>query len=176
MDVFVQSGGVYFVSSIALCLSSKLLFDQRISVKKACDDKLPYRAVQVDSTNKDGHVQFKSDRMDPEMALQRAQEFYALQNQRRSLRFFSQDDFPLEILLQCIATAGTAPSGAHQQPWHFCIVKSSEIKQSIREIVEKEEQINYDKRMKKTWVKDVEPLVSNTELYNEGGHLLMSCL
>ena len=50
--------------------------------------------------------------------------------------------------------------GAHCQPWTFVIVKSNEVKQKIRELVEKEEQINYDRRMKREWVSDVDNLVS----------------
>ena len=144
MQFPIGSGGVYFISSIvASYLTCKLKLRSPDSVNIEKD--LPYEAYQIESTSTpQGHVKFHSNRMDRESALARARNFYLLQNQRRSLRFFSKDDVPIELLLQCIATAGTAPSGAHQQPWHFSIVKSDVIKHQIREIVEKEEQVRLE--------------------------------
>ncbi|CAM9113402.1 unnamed protein product, partial [Ectocarpus fasciculatus] len=108
------------------------------------------------------------ERLDEDTALHRAKAFLQLQNQRRSLRFYSPDPYPIELLMTCIATAGTAPSGAHQQPWHFSIVKNMKLKRQIREIVEKEEQLNYDKRMKKTWVQDLDPIFKESALHKDG--------
>lgn len=56
---------------------------------------------------------------------------------------------------------GTAPSGAHTEPWTFVVVTDSDIKAKIREIVENEEEINYKKRMSKKWVTDLQPLKTN---------------
>lgn len=54
--------------------------------------------------------------------------------------------------------AGTSPSGAHTEPWTFALVSSPEVKQAIREIVEREEAVNYAKRMGRKWTTDLSPL------------------
>ena len=77
---------------------------------------------------------------------------------RRSVRHFSSDEVPLESVQNCIAAAGTAPSGAHKQPWTFCLVTDPDIRKKIRIAAEKEEYINYNGRMSQEWVKDLEPL------------------
>ena len=63
----------------------------------------------------------------------------------------------------------SAPSGAHQQPWHFSVVKDPAKKQAIREIVEREEQINYDKRMKQSWKNDLVPIFKGSNLHADVG-------
>ena len=126
-------------------------------------DLLPYIAEQVEPEDKDAsQADFNCERIEESVALHRAKAFQQLQNQRRSLRYFSQDPFPEELLLACIATAGTAPSGAHQQPWHFSIVQNANLKQQIRDVVEQEEQINYDKRMKQSWLADLNPIFKDS--------------
>ncbi|KAH8342418.1 hypothetical protein KR059_006290, partial [Drosophila kikkawai] len=88
--------------------------------------------------------------------------FYNLLRGRRSIRSFSSQQKPdLSIIEDCIWAAGTAPSGAHTEPWTFCVVESQELKQSIREIVEQEELINYSQRMHPQWVTDLRPLQTN---------------
>jgi nitroreductase len=87
----------------------------------------------------------------------RSQSYYELMNRRRSVREFSPASFPLEILENCIRTASTAPSGAHKQPWTFCVISSPEIKKQIREAAEKEEYENYTKRMSEEWLEDLKP-------------------
>jgi hypothetical protein len=131
-------------------------------------DLLPYIAEQIEPENDAPQAEFHCQRVEEAAAMHRANAFLKLQNQRRSLRFFSKDSFPEELLLTCIATAGTAPSGAHQQPWHFSVVKSPDLKSQIRAVVEKEEQQNYDKRMKKTWVEDLEPIFKDSALHKDG--------
>ncbi|KAG0714938.1 Iodotyrosine deiodinase 1 [Chionoecetes opilio] len=101
------------------------------------------------------HVPFEHTRMTVEESQRRAEEFYHLMNQRRSLRFFSHDPVPRRLVETLVRTAGTAPSGAHTEPWSFVAVSDAEIKEQIRAIVEDEEEINYTKRMGKQWVKDL---------------------
>ena len=96
--------------------------------------------------------------MDEEEMLARVREFYADMNRRRSVREFSDRDVPREIIEQAVLTAGTAPSGAHKQPWTFALVGDPEIKQKVREAAEVEEHENYQRRMPETWLKDLEPL------------------
>jgi iodotyrosine deiodinase len=107
----------------------------------------------------DGHVALVHRRMSNSVIEKRSAAFATLLNQRRSLRFFSRDPVPESVILNCIRAAGTAPSGAHCQPWRFCVVKSEDLKSKIRQAVEREEQSNYDSRMRKSWVADVEYLV-----------------
>ncbi|GAA4821169.1 nitroreductase family protein [Algivirga pacifica] len=89
---------------------------------------------------------------------QRALEHYTLMDQRRSVREFSDQPVPKEVIENLIMTASTAPSGAHKQPWTFCAISSAEIKRQIREMAEKEEYESYHGRMSDRWLKDLEPL------------------
>ena len=62
----------------------------------------------------------------------RAAEMCANLRRRRTVRHFSDHPVPLEIVQDCLAAAGTAPSGANMQPWHFVVVSDSEVKRQIR--------------------------------------------
>ncbi|XP_033149479.1 iodotyrosine deiodinase 1 isoform X3 [Drosophila busckii] len=88
-----------------------------------------------------------------------ARRFYELVNGRRSVRAFNASSKPpMHVLEDCIRAAGTAPSGAHTEPWTFCVVQDLIIKQQVREIVEYEEHINYSSRMHAQWITDLRPL------------------
>jgi nitroreductase len=89
---------------------------------------------------------------------QRAEAFYDLLNHRRTVREFSDQPIPEGVLEHCLLAAGTAPSGAHKQPWRFVVVRDPAIKKAIREAAEKEEHDNYDWRMSEAWKRDLEPL------------------
>ncbi|KAK7071901.1 hypothetical protein SK128_006369 [Halocaridina rubra] len=104
------------------------------------------------------HVPYPHIKLAPEESLRRSNEFYELMNKRRSVRFFSSDPVPREVIDNLIRTAGTAPSGAHTEPWTFVAVGDQEIKKEIRAIVEAEEEINYSKRMGSQWVNDLKGL------------------
>lgn len=80
---------------------------------------------------------------------------------RRSVRDFSDKPVPKEVIENIIRTASTAPSGAHKQPWTFCMVSSQEIKSKIREAAEIEEKENYNGRMSERWLKDLAHLGTN---------------
>lgn len=95
--------------------------------------------------------------------VQHLEQFYQLMRQRRSLRFFSDRQVPKSTIETLILSAGTAPSGAHKQPWTFCAISSPSMKQSIREAAEKEEYENYHGRMSDSWLKDLEPFGTNWE-------------
>lgn len=92
-----------------------------------------------------------------EAQLQKSRSFYEQMNNRRSVRHFDTKEVPKEVIQNIILTAGTAPSGAHKQPWTFCAVSNIELKVAIREAAEKEEYLNYTKRMSEQWLKDLEP-------------------
>ena len=90
--------------------------------------------------------------------LKRSQAFYEEIKRRRSIRDFSDKPVPKEIIENCIKAAGTAPSGANLQPWHFVVISDPEIKKKIRIAAEEEEREFYSKRAPKEWLDVLEPL------------------
>lgn len=81
---------------------------------------------------------------------------------RRTIRDFSDKLVPKELIEKCIQAAGTAPSGANHQPWHFVAISSPEIKRRIREAAEQEEREFYQRRASKEWLEALEPLGTDT--------------
>ena len=84
-----------------------------------------------------------------------ANQFFQRLSSRRSVRDFSTDDFPIDIIKNCIKSASTAPSGANKQPWHFVVVKDPIIKRKIRKAAEIEEKEFYGRRAPKEWLDDL---------------------
>ncbi|XP_027896091.1 iodotyrosine deiodinase [Xiphophorus couchianus] len=107
------------------------------------------------------HVPYSPQRYSEETMLQRSKDFYSLMNQRRSVRFISPEPVPQEVIDRVILTAGTAPSGAHTEPWTFVVVSDLDTKHKIRLIVEEEEEVNYRQRMGDKWVHDLARLRTN---------------
>ncbi|MFY0644192.1 MAG: nitroreductase family protein [Bacteroidia bacterium] len=105
-------------------------------------------------------VDFNSDQL-----LERATAFNDLIQKRRTVRDFSNKPVPIEVMEQIIDAASSAPSGAHKQPWKFCLISNPEVKKQIREAAEKEEYENYHGRMSEEWLKDLEPF--NTDWNKE---------
>jgi len=79
-------------------------------------------------------------------------------SRRRSIRDFSRDPVPYELIRTAIATAATAPSGANMQPWRFVVVSDPELKRRIREGAEEEERAFYGSRASQEWLAALEPL------------------
>ena len=75
--------------------------------------------------------------------------------QRRSVRDFSSQNVPIEVIKNCIKTAASAPSGANKQPWHFSLVQNKKIKKEIRVAAESEEKQFYEHRASKEWLEDL---------------------
>ena len=94
----------------------------------------------------------------PEEMARRAEDFLAEMRRRRSVREFSDRPVPREIIENCIRTAGTAPSGANKQPWHFAAVSNPETKRQIRKAAEAVENDFYHRRAPEYWLKALEPL------------------
>lgn len=90
--------------------------------------------------------------------LARARTFAEDMSSRRSVRDFSSEDVPDEILRSAIATAASAPSGANQQPWTFVVVRDRDVKRRIRVAAEEEEKLNYSGRMPEEWLEALAPL------------------
>ena len=97
------------------------------------------------------------DRSDDEL-VRRAREFYEAMQWRRTIRDFSDRPVPGEVIEHCIRAAGTAPSGANLQPWHFVAVSDPAIKHEIRIAAEKEEKEFYAHRAPKAWLEALAPL------------------
>jgi len=97
-------------------------------------------------------------RIAPEESVERSRAFLELMRGRRTVREFSSDPVPLDIIENAIRTAGTAPSGANQQPWRYVVVQDPEIKAKIREAAEIEEKESYAHRMSQEWLDALEPL------------------
>lgn len=98
-----------------------------------------------------------AERSDAEMAA-RAETFFEEMDARRSVRDFSDRPVPRALIERAIATASTAPSGAHMQPWTFVAVSDPDLKRQIREAAEAEERESYDGRMSDEWLEALAPL------------------
>ena len=100
-------------------------------------------------------VRYQGMKYDEAEVIMRSQTFYENMVKRRSVREFSDKSVPFEVIENIIKTAAAAPSGAHKQPWSFCVVADPEIKKQIRTAAEKEEFINYNGRMSDEWLEDL---------------------
>jgi len=98
------------------------------------------------------------DRLDPDEQLARSEALLERMRTRRSVRRFSSEPVPFPLIANAIETAGTAPSGAHQQPWTFVVVSDPELKRRIRAAAEEEERRSYDGRMSAEWLEALAPL------------------
>lgn len=103
-------------------------------------------------------VPYRPERMPAEESRSRAAELRGRMNERRTVRRFSPDPVPEQVVRDAIACAATAPSGAHQQPWTFVLVKDPEVRRRIREAAENEERISYDGRLGEEWLTALRPL------------------
>lgn len=126
--------------------------------KQAHDDTTPNNRY-VPALKVDNHVPFVGATVTLPGG---TKQFYELTDNRRSVRSYSATRIPpLELIEGCIRAAGTAPSGAHTEPWTFCVISDPDIKQRIRAIIETEEEINYAQRMHRQWTADLTPLRTN---------------
>lgn len=109
------------------------------------------------------HIRYSRPEQSEQELIKNAQEFYEKMASRRTVREFETRSIPIEVLENIILTAGTAPSGAHKQPWTFCLISDPEIKRAIRQAAEAEEKISYSKRMPEDWKNDLKPLGTDWE-------------
>lgn len=91
----------------------------------------------------------------------RAREYYAEVDRRRTVREFSDEPIPIGVIEDCLRAAGTAPSGAHRQPWHFVVVSDPARKAEIRAAAEAEEREFYGGRAPRDWLDALAPLGTN---------------
>lgn len=91
-----------------------------------------------------------------------ASQIYRAQlDHRRSVRFFSEENVPKDVIENIIMTASSAPSGAHKQPWTFAAISNQDLKVKIRQAAEKEEYTNYHGRMSDDWLDDLKKFDTN---------------
>lgn len=89
---------------------------------------------------------------------QRASAFYDLLRRRRTVRDFSSKPVSMDVIAHCLRAAGTAPSGANMQPWHFVVVTDPAVKSKIRAAAEEEESLFYSQRASEEWLRALAPL------------------
>ena len=111
--------------------------------------------------NKVEHIPYNFVKISSNKSLQNSIDFYHTMNKRRSCRYFSDTDIDPKIIENLILTAGTAPSGAHKQPWTFCVVSNKELKRKIRVAAEAEEKETYENRMGDRWKNDLAAMATD---------------
>jgi iodotyrosine deiodinase len=97
-------------------------------------------------------------RMEPDATLETAETFLSMMRKRHSIRDFSDDPVDEAVIRAAIATAGTAPSGANHQPWHFVAIRDPLIKAQIRAAAEEEERAFYAGGAGDEWLRALEPI------------------
>lgn len=108
-------------------------------------------------------IPFSHESYSEEEMLNRSSNFLDWADCRRSVRDFSSKPVPKEVIENILMTASTAPSGAHKQPWTFCLISNSELKSRLRQLAEQEEKKSYDGRMSDEWLEDLAPLGTDWE-------------
>ncbi len=103
-------------------------------------------------------IPYQREILSDEEMITKSNAFYSYMDKRRSVRHFSDRPIPMEVIHKIILTASSAPSGAHKQPWTFCVVSDPTIKKAIRKAAEEEEYTSYNGRMSEEWLKDLAPL------------------
>lgn len=103
-------------------------------------------------------IPYSREAFSDEEMIDRSRSFYEWAETRRSIREFSSDPVPKEVMENILMTASSAPSGAHKQPWTFCLISNKSLKAKLRELAEEEEKKSYDGRMSEVWLNDLAPL------------------
>ncbi|ROT67757.1 putative iodotyrosine dehalogenase 1 [Penaeus vannamei] len=136
----------------------RLLRRMRTTVRRADMDPLPASARDAESKAEKGsrnHIPYSRPRFSAEESIKRSKEFYEMMNSRRSVRFFSSDPVPREVIENVVRTAGTSPSGAHTEPWTFAVVGDPEVKQRSRgRKLFRDQWVQDLKALRTSWVKE----------------------
>jgi iodotyrosine deiodinase len=103
-------------------------------------------------------ISLDMETLDEESMLREARAFYRPMARKRTVRDFSNRDIPQAVLEDALRAAGTAPSGANMQPWHFVVVQNAAIKKRIRVAAEAEERELYEHRASDEWLQALAPL------------------
>lgn len=105
----------------------------------------------------DNFIPYEGQTYSPEETATRSQAYYEYMDKRRTVREFSDRPISKEIIENILMTASSAPSGAHKQPWTFCVISNTDLKAKIRVAAEKEEFDSYNGRMSEEWLKALAP-------------------
>ena len=97
-------------------------------------------------------------RLTDEELVKQSEANFRFQSERRTVRDFSDDPIDRAVIEACVLAAGSAPSGANHQPWHFACVSDPDTKRAIREAAEAEEQAFYGGRAGETWLNDLKKI------------------
>lgn len=108
-------------------------------------------------------IDFKRKAYTAEEMLERSRNFYSWADERRSVRDFSDEPVPKEVMENILMTGSSAPSGAHKQPWTFCLISNASLKAKLRALAEEEEKKSYGGRMSDAWLEDLAPLGTDWE-------------
>jgi iodotyrosine deiodinase len=101
---------------------------------------------------------FPAGRLERDESLERSHEFLQQMRRRRSVRDFSGEPVPRVLVDNALLTAGTAPSGANQQPWSFVVIEDPLVKERIRAAAEHEERLLYERRATQEYLDAIEPI------------------
>jgi nitroreductase len=104
------------------------------------------------------YIDYQKEIFSNEEMILKSNQFFEWADNRRTVRDFSDEAIPLEVMEKIIQTASTAPSGAHKQPWTFCLISNKEMKATLRKLAEEEEYKSYNGRMSEEWLQDLAPL------------------
>jgi iodotyrosine deiodinase len=104
------------------------------------------------------HIPLVFPRSPADEQMRASRDFLSRMSGRRSVRSFSAEPVPFELIENAIRCASSAPSGANQQPWRFIVVQDPIIKRRIREAAEAEERESYEHRMPAEWLEALAPL------------------
>lgn len=172
---FISNYWPFILSSTIICLG--LFFVVMLLKKKTKTIQYVDKEVKIGSSEEEGEVNdqlfmnimknedvqipYSLPRLNTSGMVEKSKYFYELMDKRRSCRMFSDEQVPKEVIDNIIRTAGTAPSGAHTEPWTFVVVSEQEVKLKIREIIEEEEEKNYRRRMGDKWVNDLKTFNTN---------------
>jgi iodotyrosine deiodinase len=111
-------------------------------------------------------VPYQPERLDPADSLRRARAFRVSLDGRRTVRMFDSTPVPREVMEEILIAAGSAPSGAHKQPWTFVAVSSADVKRKIRAAAEEQERRFYDELAPEEWLADLAPLGTDWEKHH----------
>ncbi len=103
-------------------------------------------------------VPYEPERPPAEETIERARAFREHLDGRRTVRMFSTEPVPRDTIEEILTAAGTAPSGAHKQPWTFVAVSQADLKAQLREAAEAQERRFYEEIAPEDWLEDLAPL------------------